>query len=230
MDYVLVHGAYYAGWSWQQVAGLLRAQGHNIHTVKQLPSGGHDPAKLGDLSADVAHVRNVIDGLGRDVVLVGHSYGGMVVTELAGHPRVRHSVFVCAFRPRRGESLLDIRSPHPVEWNIQREDGTLHLTDDHAVAHHVLAASLDEAAFAKVYVRRCMHAAVTFTQPATEPERTHPVTYVLCERDNAIFPDNQERMAAGADYFVQLDAPHLAPVTHPQEVAELLAGTLCRPA
>jgi pimeloyl-ACP methyl ester carboxylesterase len=112
MDYVLAHGAYYAGWTWQQVADVLRTQGHDAHIVEQLPSGGADPAKLADLPADVAQVRDIIDGLDRDVVLIGHSYGGMVVAELAGHPRVRHTVFVCAFRPRRGESLLDIRSPH----------------------------------------------------------------------------------------------------------------------
>jgi pimeloyl-ACP methyl ester carboxylesterase len=224
MDYVLVHGAWYAGWSWRQVAGALRGPGHDVHVVAQLPSGGTDPAALGDLPADVAHVRDVIDGLGRDVVLAGHSYGGMVVAELAGHPRVRHSVFLSAFRPRRGESLLDIRSPHPVEWIVPREDGTLHVTDDQTLARDVLALGFDEAAFADVHRRRCAQAAVTFTQPVTEPERTHPVTYVLCERDNAIFPADQERMATGADHIVRLDAPHLAPLTHPREVADLLAG------
>ncbi|HEY3463530.1 MAG TPA: alpha/beta hydrolase [Amycolatopsis sp.] len=224
MDYVLVHGAWFAGWSWDQVAGLLRARGHGVHVVEQLPSGGADPAKLGDLPADVAHVRALIDDLGRDVVLVGHSYGGMVVTELAGHPRVRHSVFVTAFRPKRGQTLLDVRSPHPVEFLVPDDDGTIRVIDDVALAREVLAAELDETAFAEAHGRRGVQALVSFTQPGTEPERTHPVTYVLCEEDKTIFPADQEKMADGADHVVRLRAPHLAPLTHPRELAELLAG------
>ncbi|MET7996840.1 alpha/beta hydrolase [Amycolatopsis sp. NPDC005232] len=221
MDFVLVHGAWYAGWSWREAAEALRARGHAAHVVDRLPSG--DPAVFGDVAADVAHVRGAIDDLGQDVVLVGHSYGGMVVGELSDHPRVSHSVFLSAFRPRGGETLLDIRSPHPEEWIVPREDGTLHVTDDHALARKVLADDFDEAEFAGVHARRQAHAAVTFTQPATGVERTHPVTYVVCERDEAIFPVDQEKMATGADHVVRLDAPHLAPLTHAREVANLLA-------
>ncbi|MGW4487884.1 alpha/beta fold hydrolase [Amycolatopsis sp. NPDC004368] len=221
MDFVLVHGAWYAGWSWREAAEALRAHGHEVHVVDQLPSG---ESARSDLAADVAHVRDLIDGLGRDVVLVGHSYGGIVVGELADHPRVRRSVFLAAFRPGRGKTLLEVRSPHPEEWIVPREDGTLHVTDDHALARKVLGADLDETAFAGAHGRRRAHAAVTFTQPASAPDPTHPVTYVLCERDEAIFPVDQEKMAAGAEQVLRLDAPHLAPLTHPREVAELLAG------
>ncbi|MFI5613758.1 alpha/beta fold hydrolase [Amycolatopsis sp. NPDC051903] len=224
MDHVLVHGAFYGGWSWQPVADALRAQGHDVHVVAQLPSGGADPAKLGDLAADVAHVRETVDGVGRDVVLTGHSYGGMVVAELADHPRVRHSVFLAAFRPKCGQTLLDIRSPHPVEWVEAREDGALRVTGDAAIAREVLAADLDEPAFAAVHRRGGAQAAVSYTRPSSGPGRTHPVTYVVCERDKAIFPADQEKMADGADHVVRLDAPHLVPLTHPREVAEVLAG------
>ncbi|QRP47957.1 alpha/beta fold hydrolase [Amycolatopsis sp. FDAARGOS 1241] len=224
MDYVLVHGAWYAGWSWQQVADTLRAQGHGVHVVEQLPSGGADPTKLGDLPADVAHVREVIDGLVRDVVLVGHSYGGMVIAELAGHPHVRHSVFVAAFRPKRGQTVLEIRSPHPIEFLVPHDDGTIRVVDDSALARDVLAVDIDESAFVDVHHRRGAQALVSFTQSGTEPERTHPVTYVICERDKTIFPVDQEKMADGADHIVRLDAPHLAPLTHPRELADLLAG------
>ncbi|QRP48160.1 alpha/beta fold hydrolase [Amycolatopsis sp. FDAARGOS 1241] len=224
MDYVLVHGAFYGGWSWQPVADALRALGHDVHVVAQLPSGGADPARLGDLAADVAHVRALVDGVGREVVLTGHSYGGMVVAELADHPRVRHSVFLAAFRPKRGQTLLDIRSPHPVEWVESREDGTLHVTADESIAREVLAADLDEPVFAAVHGRGGAQAAVSYTRPSSGPEHTHPVIYVVCERDKAIFPADQEKMADGADHVVRLDAPHLVPLTHPREVAELLAG------
>jgi len=226
MQLVLVHGAWFAGWTWSRVADDLRARGHSVHVVEQLPSGADDPAARGDLAADVAHVRSVLDGVDSDdgVVLVGHSYGGIVIGELAAHPRVRHSVFVAAFRPSAGKSLLDVRSPHPIEWIEAREDGSLHVTDDHAVARDVLVADLDETVFADVHDRRNGHAAITFAQPATAPAPAHPVTYVLCERDRAIFPADQERMATGADHVVRLDATHMAPLTHPAELAGVLAS------
>ena len=69
------------------------------------------------------------------VVLVGHSYGGMVITELADHPKVRHSVYLAAFWPQRGQSLLDLLGDAPLpNWIVQRDDGALEITDDFELA------------------------------------------------------------------------------------------------
>jgi pimeloyl-ACP methyl ester carboxylesterase len=109
----------------QEVSVRLAGHGHRVTTIEQLPSGGHDPAALGDLGADAEYLRDVIAEAPGDVVLVGHSYGGMAVTELADHPRVRHSVYITAFWPGKGESLMEIRSEHERQWVIYREDGVL---------------------------------------------------------------------------------------------------------
>ena len=88
------------GWVWDDVAERLAKAGHQAYVVDQLPSGGTDPALLGDLSDDADHVRGMLDAMDEPVVLVGHSYGGMVITELADHPKVRHSVYLTAVWPQ----------------------------------------------------------------------------------------------------------------------------------
>ena len=76
--------------------------------VDQLPSAGTDPTSLGDLTADADHVLDTLDD---PVVLVGHSYGGMVITELADHTKVRHSVYLAAFGVPSPAPGRDIRPP-----------------------------------------------------------------------------------------------------------------------
>ena len=82
---------------WDDVAERLEKAGHRIRVVDQLPSAGTHPGSLGDLTTDANYVRQVLDTIDEPVVLVGHSYGGMVITELADHSKVRHSVYLAAF-------------------------------------------------------------------------------------------------------------------------------------
>ena len=96
-DYLLVHGGFNGGWVWDDVAERLEKAGHEVRVVDQLPSAGTNPASLGDLTTDANHVRQVLDTIDEPVVLVGHSYGGMVITELADRPKVRHSVYLPRF-------------------------------------------------------------------------------------------------------------------------------------
>jgi pimeloyl-ACP methyl ester carboxylesterase len=222
MDIVLVHGAWCAGWIWSDVAELLRGQGRRVHVIDQLPSGGGEPVPLGDLTDDAAYLRRVLDDLGTEVMLVGHSYGGMVITELADHPGVRHSVYLTAFWPRKGQTLLDIRSEHTVEWLVAGADGTLRLTDDETVARQVLAADLDVERFADLHRRRTAQSITSFTTASSAPRRPHSTTYVICARDESIFVAEQEKMAAQADRVLRLDAPHLAPLSRSREVAAVL--------
>src|ERR1700710_856273 len=113
-NYVLVHGGFTGGAYWSDVARLLEKDGHRVDVVQQLPSAGPDPNVLGDLQADAQVVRRAVDAVGGPVILVGHSYGGMVITELADHPAVVHSVYVAAFWPQRGESVSDMFAGVPV--------------------------------------------------------------------------------------------------------------------
>jgi pimeloyl-ACP methyl ester carboxylesterase len=111
--FVLVHGAWSGGWRWRQIANLLRAHGHEVFvpTLTGLGERSHLANANIDLSTHVQDVTNVMlfENL-RDVILVGHSYGGMVITgaSSAAAERIRTLVYVDAFLPGNGQSLADL--------------------------------------------------------------------------------------------------------------------------
>ena len=111
--YVLVHGAWHGGWCWREVAALLRAQGHTVHTPSLSGNAEHGHQNSADITLET-HVRDVLgvfqaEGIER-AVLVGHSYGGMVITSVAHRipAQVERLVYLDAFVPRHGESLIDL--------------------------------------------------------------------------------------------------------------------------
>ena len=116
--YVLVHGAWHGGWCWKRVAPLLRAAGHEVYTYTPTLTGLGERAHL--LSRDIdldTHITDIVNVLAyeelTDVVLVGHSYGGMVIAGVADRvpERVAHLVYLDAFVPRDGQAVHDIFSP-----------------------------------------------------------------------------------------------------------------------
>src|SRR3954471_17117003 len=100
---VLVHGAWHGAWCWDQLLPLLDAAGVEAVAL-DLPGHGGSAEPFGDLHADADSVRHFLDDGEGPVVLVGHSYGGAVVTDAGSHPRVRHLVYLCAFQLDEGES------------------------------------------------------------------------------------------------------------------------------
>src|SRR3954447_5826138 len=93
---VLVHGAWHGAWCWERLTPLLDGAGVPSVAV-DLPGHGADPGPFTDMHGDADRVRDVLDGIDGDVVLVGHSYGGIVITDIGTHPNVRHLVYVAAF-------------------------------------------------------------------------------------------------------------------------------------
>ena len=224
-DYLLVHGAWSTGEVWQSLAERLEKAGHRVTVVDQLPSAGPDPASLGDLTSDARHVRRMLDGLDAPVVLVGHSYGGMVITELADNPKVRHSVYLAAFWPQRGQSLLSVVGEGPMPaWITAREDGALEVSNDLEVMREAVCADLDRDQARELLSRVVLQSAASFAVPSTAPDRAHPTTYIIAaqESDNSIPVPVQEAMAANADYVVRLPAAHFVQLSRPDELAEVL--------
>jgi pimeloyl-ACP methyl ester carboxylesterase len=117
--FVLVHGAWHGGWCWERVARLLRHQGHSVHapTLTGVCERSHLASADIDLATHITDVANEIRWKElEDIVLVGHSYGGMVVTGLAEQcaDRISSIVYLDAFLPNDGQSLYDIvGSEHP---------------------------------------------------------------------------------------------------------------------
>jgi pimeloyl-ACP methyl ester carboxylesterase len=189
--------------------------------VDRLPSAGPRPEGLGDLAADAAHLRELLDDLD-DVVLVAHSYGGFPATEVADHSAVRHTVYLAAFWPNATESLLQIRSPLPEPWMNVREDGTTAVTDDDTIARSMLAADLPPDRFALLRKGLQLQSAASFAAGSSAPDRSHPTTYVVCLQDRAIHVVDQRRMSTLADHVVEIDAAHMVMLSDPAAVISVL--------
>src|SRR4029077_13596059 len=102
---VLVHGGFVDGSGWQGVYGMLRKDGYTVRVVQNSTTS---------LADDVAAARQVLDAQEGPVLLVGHSYGGVVITEAGNHPKVTGLVYIAAFAPDRGESVSSlIKNPPP---------------------------------------------------------------------------------------------------------------------
>ncbi|MHA6784462.1 alpha/beta fold hydrolase [Pseudonocardia saturnea] len=219
--YVLVHGGFVDGWYWGETAELLEKEGHTVH-VADLPSTGTDPAALGGVADDVTEVRRLVAAAGEPVVLVGHSYGGMVITEAADEPGVAHRVYVSAFWPERGQSLMGMATV-PFDWVAVTEDGTAaHVTDDVSRAAEVLCADLDPARRAEWHRHLMFSSAAAMGTPAAAPDSDAPVTYVVLEKDGAVPPEMQEAMAARADHVERMATSHSPQLVDPAGLAAIL--------
>ncbi|MDX6202331.1 MAG: hypothetical protein QOJ83_1831, partial [Frankiales bacterium] len=139
---VLVHGGFVDGSGWRGVYGRLRAQGHRVAVVQ-------NPTL--SLEGDVAATKQVLDDLDGQAVLVGHSYGGAVITETGSDPRVTGLVYIAAFAPDKGESvnslIADPPPGAPVPPILPPRDGYLFLDRDKFHASFAGDLAEDEAAF-----------------------------------------------------------------------------------
>ncbi|WP_448627464.1 alpha/beta fold hydrolase [Geodermatophilus sp. URMC 64] len=220
--FLLVHGAWGGGWAWDEVVSRLERDGHRATTV-QLVSAGADPAALGDLQADAEVVRAAIRDAGEPVVLVGHSYGGMVITELADDPGVAHTVYLTAFWPQRGQAVQSFLSEGPMPaWIVPRPDGNFEVSDDVDAVREGLCADLTREQAQELRDRLVLQSGTAFTATSTAPDRTHPVTYVICEQDRAIPAELQEAFAQQADHVVRLPSAHVPQWSMPDRVVEVL--------
>ena len=188
------------------------------------------PDRCDDLTADAHCVRQVLDTIDEPVVLVGHSYGGMVITELADHPKVRHSVYLAAFWPQRGQSLLDLLGDAPLpNWFIQRDDGALEFTDDFELLWESLCADLDRDRAREVLSRAVLQSGAAFGSPSTAPVRAHPSTYLIAaqDSDNCVPVAAQEAMSASTPTTWFDCRPHIWQLSRPDDLARRSAKSDC---
>jgi pimeloyl-ACP methyl ester carboxylesterase len=223
---LLVHGAWGGGWHWEPLMEGLRERGVRVAAIDQLPSAGTEVAKLGDLAADAELVRARLDEVDGPVVLCGFSYGGMVITEVADHPAIAHTIYLAAFWPPKGQTLLDLALSEGGDmpgWIVDRGDGSLAITDDLAIAQQALAADVDAEGFESVHDKCVFQSAASFATPSSAPERTHPVTYVICTGDEAVPTPAQEAMSAAADNVIRIDSAHFPQFSITEKLADALA-------
>jgi pimeloyl-ACP methyl ester carboxylesterase len=215
---VLVHGGFVDGSGWQGVYDALKAEGYTV-AVAQNPTL--------TLAGDVAAVHQVIDGMPGPVTLVGHSYGGAVITEAGGHPKVSSVVYITAFAPDKGESVATlIADPPPgasVPPILPPRDGFLFLDRGkfaESFAGDLPVAQAEFMADSQVpWGLDALNGAVS--QPAW---RTKPAWYLVAGDDRMIPPPAQRSMAEriGATTVEVPGASHSVYVSHPDAVADLI--------
>ena len=214
---VLVHGGFVDGSGWQGVYQILKRNGHNV-TIVQNPTTS--------LADDVAATKMVIAEQDGPVTLVGHSYGGAVITEAGNDPKVVGLVYIAAFAPDKGESvntlIKDPKPGDPVPPILPPKDGFLFL--DREKFRESFAADVDaeKAAFmADAQVPWGLEAlGGTITQPAW---KSKPSWYLVATEDKMIPPAAQRFMSkrAGAE-VVEQRGSHAIYVSQPSVVASLV--------
>lgn len=214
---VLVHGAFADGSSWDKVIPLLQAKGLRVVAVQN---------PLTSLADDVAATKRVLDEQRGPVVLVGHSWGGTVITEAGADDKVSALVFVAAFAPDVGESSNDLGSggpPPPGAANIRPDKaGFLYLTpegvardfapDLPAAQTNVMAATQGPI-FGKAFDEKVTNAAW----------KIKPSWFIVAEMDRMIQPELERAMAKkiGAS-MTALPTSHVAMLSRPKEVAAVI--------
>jgi pimeloyl-ACP methyl ester carboxylesterase len=227
--FVVAHGAWSAAWAWTRVRPLLQMRGHEIFTPTYTGLGerAHQAAPGITLSTHVEDVLGVLtfEDL-RDVVLVGHSYGGMVATVLADRApeRLRHVVYLDAFVPRDGQSLFDLL---PADAGERMREGARAQGDGWRIPPNPVPADTSAADLAWIMPRRVMQSLAAFEEPArlAGAGARLPRTYVYCTRTapGDVFRPFAERAKREPGWrYLELDASHSPNVTAPQPLATLL--------
>jgi pimeloyl-ACP methyl ester carboxylesterase len=229
---VLVHGAFHGSWCWDRVVALLAARDVTAVAV-DLPGHGADPGPFGNLHDDATRVREVLDGIEGPVVLVGHSYGGAVITEAGTHPAVGHLVYLCALNPDETESCVNAAVGEITGSDVTLDQGDLAAgmnihqdlaTVDQEIARRCFYNDCDEATQKWALARLGSQPMVTFSQsPAEVAWRTTPSTYVICSEDRAVPPGLQRRLATRCGDTLEWDTSHSPFLSRPQLVVDLIA-------
>ncbi|MFB7114654.1 alpha/beta fold hydrolase [Streptomyces sp. NPDC056291] len=221
---VLVHGAFADASSWNGVIARLERRGYTVVA----------PANpLRSLSNDSTYIASVLDSIKGPIVLVGHSYGGAVISSAAaGNPRVKSLVYVSALMPDKGESgdALSARFPSPlatatrsVPYRAGGVSGTdLYIRPDKL--HEVFAADLPQSMTKLMAATQRPVAATAFSEKAKAAAwRSIPSWTLVAKQDKSINPDLErfEARRAGS-HTVEIDSSHVAMISHPDAVTDLV--------
>ena len=227
--FVVAHGAWSAGWAWKKMRPRLRERGHDLYTPSYTGLG--ERVHLASPSIDLdTHIQDVcgvltMDDL-RDVVLIGHSYGGMVATGVADREtrRIAQLVYLDAFVPRHGQSVFDLHAPEVRDRMLHAAecDGEGWLVPPNPPPPDTPAPDL-----AWMAPRRVPHPLATFRQPirlAGEVDRLLR-TYIYCMRPGPgdVFRQFAQRARTEEGWqYREIDSSHNPHITAPDALAALL--------
>ena len=213
---VLVHGAYADGSCWSEVIRRLQAAGVTATAVQN---------PLSSLADDVAATRRILARHATPTILVGHSYGGTVITEAGADPHVVGLVYVAARAPDAGEDYAALTKTFPTppaNAGLVYRNGFGSLTK-HAFLHD-FANGVDRSRARLLYAVQGHVSATLFgDRTTTAAWRSKPSWYAVSKRDRTTSPELErflaKRMKATT---IELDSGHLSPITHPRQITELI--------
>jgi pimeloyl-ACP methyl ester carboxylesterase len=214
---VIVHGAFADGSGWEPVYKLLTSRGYNVSMVQN---------PLASLEDDVAATERVLDKQDGPVVLVGHSWGGTVITQAGMHSKVASLVYVAAFAPEVGETTLDLvkTAPPAAENGILPPDEKGMIWYDKDKFHAGFAADISKEKADFMFASQGPIAVKSFITPVSKAAwKTKPAYAIVATEDKSINPEIERRMykRAGAK-VTELKGSHVLFMSKAKEVADVI--------
>jgi pimeloyl-ACP methyl ester carboxylesterase len=212
---VLVHGAFADGSGWQAVAKILEKDGYTV-SVAQPPETSY--------ADDQKYTKAAIDAMGGPVVLVGHSYGGSIISEAGNNPNVAALVYIAAFALDEGDSCASIEQALPQASKAFKPDNNSNWWIDEAHFAADFAADISPAESHYMAISQVPISTDSFTHKVTSPAwKTKPTWYMVATADRSINPDQERMMAKRANAkTVEVNSSHVAYMSHPKETAKLI--------
>lgn len=211
---VLVHGAFADGSGWKPVADILQRDGYTVYVVQEPET---------TFEADVTATRLVLDRSG-PCVLVGHSYGGMIISEIGNHSAVRSLVYVAAFQPEVGESAggLQSKTPPASQAVVPAGGGFVHVKPEQFPTDFAADVPKELAQF--MAISQVPISAAIFDAKATVSAWAQKPSYaVVATQDRMINPELERFMSKRAkSQTIELPGSHAIFLSHPKEVASLI--------
>jgi pimeloyl-ACP methyl ester carboxylesterase len=212
---LLVHGAFADGSGWDAVAKILEKDGYTV-SVLQEPETSY--------AEDQKFAKAALDAMGGPVVIVGHSYGGSVITEAGNHPKVAALVYIAAFALDVGESCASIEQAVPQASTAFKPDANGNWWIDQAHFVEDFAADIPPARSHFMAIAQLPISTDAFTHKVTTPAwKTKPTWYMVASSDRSINPIQERMMAKRAHATtVEVNSSHVAYMSHPKETAKLI--------
>ncbi|HEV3029779.1 MAG TPA: alpha/beta hydrolase [Planctomycetota bacterium] len=214
---VLVHGAFADGSSWAKIIPLLQAKGLKVTSVA-IP--------LTSFADDVAATKRAIAAQDGPVLLVGHSYGGVVITEAGNDAKVAGLVYVAAFAPDAGQNIGDISAGFPKPPGIDKvaplAEGFITLSPDGIETAFAQDLTKEEKALL-VAVQPQTSGTIFGAKPTAAAWKSKPTWYIVATNDRMIAPEQEKSMATQMKAkTTELDSSHVPMLSKPKEVARVI--------
>lgn len=225
--YMLIHGAWHGAWCWEKIIPFLERAGHRVITI-ELPGHGEDQTPISDVTLDVYTNRVVaaIDELDQEVILVGHSMGGIVVSQAAEYRpnRIKSLVYLTAFLLQNGQNMTDVNPPNP-NMRVSEDRRTISVPADKA--KDIFYNNCLDEDVARAVSRLQVQALSPFVTPVSLTQQNYgqvPRYYIEGLRDRAIPIDRQRQMHAASPCkkVFSLDTDHSPFYSTPEQLCTIL--------